>query len=74
MNGTAATLPHSRRRESTRSEGKALVPPPWRLVSPTGVIHVVRDEAALKALAIVYPELIVDRRNVLRGNWSASAE
>ena len=24
--------------------------PPWRLVSPTGIIHFVRDEAALKAL------------------------
>ena len=43
-----------------------MVPPPWRLVSPSGVIHVVRDEAALKALGQLDPDVIVNRENVLR--------
>ena len=43
-----------------------MVPPPWRMVSPSGVVHVVRDEAALKSLALQTPNLILGRRNVLR--------
>ena len=39
--------------------------PAWHIVSPTGVIHVVRDEAALKTLAEQEPELVVRRENLL---------
>ena len=42
-----------------------MVLPPWHIVSPTGVIHVVRDEAALKTLAAQEPELVVRRENLL---------
>ena len=31
-----------------------MVPPPWHLVSPSGVVHVVRDEAQLKLLSERY--------------------
>jgi hypothetical protein len=43
-----------------------MVPPPWQLVSPAGVVHVVRDEAALTALGKLNPDVIVNRENVLR--------
>ena len=35
--------------------------PPWRLVSPTGVVHTVRDKAGLRQLAT--------EANVLHGNF-----
>ena len=35
--------------------------PPWHLVSPSGVVHVVRDEISLKLLADTYPDVIVSR-------------
>ena len=37
----------------------AMVPPPWSIVSPKGVIHVVADDKALRALAKANPEVIV---------------
>jgi hypothetical protein len=37
----------------TRCARVSMVPPPWRIVSPTGVIHVVVDDKALRALATV---------------------
>ena len=40
--------------------------PPWQLVSPSGVIHVVRDEIALKELAAQEPDLMDGRKNRLR--------
>ena len=43
-----------------------MVPPPWRLVSPSGVIHVVRDDDELKALAVAEPEVVVHRKNILK--------
>ena len=33
-----------------------MVAPPWHLMSPSGVIHIVRDETSLKALAEREPE------------------
>ena len=33
----------------------AMVPPPWSIVSPKGVIHVVADDKALRALAKANP-------------------
>ena len=44
-----------------------MVPPPWHLVSPAGVVHVVHDEVQLRALAeSESEELIVRRENLLR--------
>ena len=43
-----------------------MVPPPWRLISPAGVIHVVRDEDELKALAGAEPDVVVRRENLLK--------
>ena len=43
-----------------------MVPPPWNLVSPTGVIHVVADDKALLVLAKTNNELIVAGKNKLR--------
>ena len=37
----------------------AMVPPPWSIMSPAGVIHVVADDKALRALAKANPEVIV---------------
>ena len=42
-----------------------MVPLPWHLVSPVGVIHVVRDEAQLKLRAESEPDVVVHRKNVL---------
>ena len=43
-----------------------MVAAPWRLVSPSGVIHVVRDDDELKALAVAEPEVVVHRKNILK--------
>ena len=43
-----------------------MVPPPWHIVSPSGVIHYVADAKALRALAKANDELIVSRNNKLR--------
>ena len=44
------------------------MPPPWNLVSPHGVLHHVRDDAALLALARSTPGLYHEqkRNNLLR--------
>mmetsp|Transcript_7846 Transcript_7846/g.11969 ORF Transcript_7846/g.11969 Transcript_7846/m.11969 type:complete len:318 (-) Transcript_7846:529-1482(-) len=42
-----------------------LVPPPWTLVAPSGVLHHVRDEDALRLLAVGDPGFLNDLRKLV---------
>ena len=48
-----------------RYEGMAPLPPPWKLVSPDGMLHLVADEKALKALSKAHNLRNEYLRNVL---------
>ena len=62
---TARTLASSTSDARCRYEGMAPLPPPWRLVSPDGMLHFVADDKALAALSKAHKLRNEYLRNVL---------